>query len=72
MTAFLSMMRSSVRAVTLLPEPLSPTRAERATLAQLERHVAHGVEDAGAQPEIDAEVFDLEDDVVVVSHPQLS
>ena len=52
----LSMMRSSARAVTLLPEPLSPTRARVRPGLELEAHVPGGVEDVRAQVEVDREI----------------
>ena len=47
------------RPVCDLPEPDSPDDAE-ALAAELERHAAHRLHDAGAQVEADAQVFDVE------------
>ena len=48
------------RLVTLLPEPDSPTIAERLAAPQREREVRDRLDDAVAGPEVDGEVADVE------------
>ena len=49
------------RALTDLPEPLSPTMRQRLSLVQFERDAAHGVGRPLADLKINGEIFDLEE-----------